>query len=112
MSRQPIYFDKKTGIRVIETDTLVAIHNYMEEQDTPYPLAPSVRELADILGIKSSCTIHNRIKLMRKHGLLVKQVQGRVRNIGLTKYGVDYAVYVKYGIGDAPKETDKQYKSV
>ena len=107
MANTPKYYDEETGIRVIETDTLVAIHDYMEEQDTPYPISPSVRELADKLGIKSTCTIHNRIKLMREHNLLVTQTPGMVRNIGLTNFGIRYAMYLKYKLGEIPEETDK-----
>lgn len=101
-------YDKESGIRVIEVETLLAIYKYMNEQNTPYPIAPSVREIMALTGIKSTNTMHRRLGLMREHGLVTKQNStGQVRNARLTTYGVAFAQYAKHEIGTAPKETGK-----
>jgi len=56
-----------------EADMLVAIYAYMSAQQeiTPTPLPPAVRDLRDALGISSTNTVAKKIVKLRDEGYLV-----------------------------------------
>jgi len=57
----------------IQAETLLAIYEFwhMQEDSTPMPLPPSVRDLQPMLGVKSTSGVDMRIKQLVKLGLAV-----------------------------------------
>jgi len=54
-----------------QAEMLVAIYEFLQNQDTPTPLTPSVRELMPMLGIPSTSMMRSRIIKAAKAGFLV-----------------------------------------
>ena len=57
----------------IQAETLLAIYEFWHEQEnvTPMPLPPSVRDLQPMLGVRSTSGIDMRIKQLVNLGLAV-----------------------------------------
>ncbi|ADQ06151.1 transcriptional repressor, LexA family [Caldicellulosiruptor hydrothermalis 108] len=64
------------GLTERQQQILYAITSYINEKGYP----PTVRELADMVGIKSSSTLHGHLKRLEKKGYITKE-KGKPRTI-------------------------------
>lgn len=66
-----------------QADVLVTIQVFAKE----HGYSPTVRELADRVGLKSSSTVHGLLERLQKHGL-IEWEPSRPRTIRIIKNGV------------------------
>lgn len=64
------------GLTERQQQILNAITSYINEKGYP----PTVRELADMVGIKSSSTLHGHLQRLEKKGYITKE-KGKPRTI-------------------------------
>lgn len=57
-----------------QAEMLLAIYEFVhkQEQDTPTPLTPGIRDLAPMLGLKSTSMVRNRLVKLAEAGYLVR----------------------------------------
>lgn len=63
-----------------QREILVTINNYIEKEG----ISPTVRELCDITGIKSTSTIHGYIKRLQNQGY-IDMIKGSPRSMRVIK---------------------------
>lgn len=66
------------------TSTQQKILSYIEEEISRVGYPPSVREIGEAVGLKSSSTVHTHLKNLEKMGL-IKRDSTKPRAIGITK---------------------------
>lgn len=61
----------------IEAETLLAIYEFIHKQEdvTPTPLPPSLRDLTPMLGVKSTATANHRVWKLARKGLVVHDIE-------------------------------------
>jgi len=60
-----------------QAETLLAIWEYLQAQDTPTPLPPSVRDLVPMIGVGSTSVVSRRIDQLARSGYLKDDVAMR-----------------------------------
>lgn len=65
-------------------EILVTINNYIEREG----ISPTVRELCDITGIKSTSTVHGYIKSLQTQGY-ISMIKGSPRSMRIVKKHLD-----------------------
>lgn len=63
-----------------QREILLIINNYIENEG----ISPTVREICDVSGLKSTATVHFHIKALQKEGY-IKMKQGSARSIRIVK---------------------------
>lgn len=76
---------------VTAKDVLKAIATYIEENQ----ISPTVRELCNITGIKSTATVYAKLKILEEFGYIEK-LDNSPRSIKITEYGKEILGGVKW----------------
>ncbi|QUH21630.1 helix-turn-helix domain-containing protein [Alkaliphilus sp. B6464] len=66
-----------------QMEILKAIHQYMQANS----ISPTVRNIRDLVGVKSSSTVHGHLTALEHEGYITK-VEGSPRSIAVTKKGI------------------------
>ncbi|WP_212376688.1 LexA family protein [Alkaliphilus sp. B6464] len=62
---------------------LKAIHQYIQANS----ISPTVRNIVDLVGVKSSSTVHGHLSSLEKEGYIAK-IDGSPRSISITEKGI------------------------
>lgn len=63
-----------------QRDILLMINEYVEKKG----ISPTVREICDIAGLKSSATVHSHIKRLQEQGY-IDMIKGSPRSMRIVK---------------------------